>query len=125
MTVPEVIAIKQIYEPSAPEDGLRVLVDRLRPRGLARKDAAFHHWLKDIGPSHKLRRWFGHQPERLEAFRMAYEAELRTPESRALLTDLRQKAKGFARLTLLYSARDTERNQAVVVADLLGHDADL
>jgi uncharacterized protein YeaO (DUF488 family) len=110
------IAIKRIYEPASRSDGLRVLVDRMWPRGIKKDGAKIDLWLKDVAPSTALRRWFGHQPERWEAFRERYAAEL---SDNAALTQLRQLASKTTDVTLLYSARDEDRNQAVVLAELL------
>ena len=110
------IAIKRIYEPASRSDGMRVLVDRIWPRGIKKDDAKIDLWLKDIAPSTALRRWFGHEPERWETFRKRYRAELSKNEA---LAQLRQLARKRERVTLLYSARDEDRNQAVVLAELL------
>lgn len=113
---PENIRLKRAYEPPAAEDGTRVLVDRLWPRGVKKSAAAIDLWMKDIAPSAELRRWFAHDPLRWPEFRRRYEDELRrNPESVAALRAL--AAKG--RLTLVFAARDTARNDAVVLRDLL------
>ena len=94
--------MKRAYEPPSPEDGARVLVDRLWPRGLRKAEAAIDCWLKEIAPSSELRRWFGHDPSRWEEFRRRYRAELSArPE---LLDKLRALAEQGA-LTLVYAAR--------------------
>jgi uncharacterized protein YeaO (DUF488 family) len=110
------LKIKRVYEPAASTDGLRILVDRVWPRGVSKKEAALDHWMKDAGPSTALRKWFGHKPERWVEFRQRYKKELSgsTP-----LKELRSLVKG-RRATLLYGAHDTEHNQAVVLASLLG-----
>ncbi len=108
--------IKRVYEPPAVEDGFRVLVDRLWPRGLKKSAAALDAWRKDMAPSDALRRWFGHDPSRWEAFRRRYEAELEAnPEGVRWLLEQAQRG----RLTLCYSAKDAEHNQAVVLRDYL------
>ena len=109
------LLIKRIYEPSAKSDGLRVLVDRLWPRGISRFDAKLDLWLKDVAPSTELRHWFGHKPERWAEFRRRYRAEL---AHNPTLKELRKLAKGKI-VTLLYSAHDEKRNQAVVLAAAL------
>jgi uncharacterized protein YeaO (DUF488 family) len=110
------IRLKRAYEPLSPEDGMRVLVDRLWPRGLRKADAAIDCWLKEIAPSSELRRWFGHDPSRWEEFERRYRAELSSrPE---LLDKLRALAKQGA-LTLVYSAHDEDHNDAVVLRGLL------
>ena len=112
------IRLKRAYEPPAPEDGRRILVDRLWPRGLRKADAAIDCWLKDIAPSTELRLWFGHDPARWEEFRRRYRAELSAhPDP---LNELRTMALE-GRLTLVYSARDELHNDAVVLRDVLTH----
>lgn len=110
------IRIKRVYEPPAPEDGFRVLVDRLWPRGLKKEDAALDAWKKEVAPSDALRRWFGHNPDRWEEFRRRYEAEL---EERPEVVDWLLERARAGRLTLCYGARDPEHNQAVVLRDYL------
>jgi uncharacterized protein YeaO (DUF488 family) len=113
---PENIRLKRAYEPPAAQDGTRVLVDRLWPRGVNKSAAAIDLWMKDIAPSAELRRWFAHDPLRWPEFRRRYEDELRRkPEPVEELRAL--AAKG--RLTLVFAARDTARNDAVVLRDLL------
>jgi len=113
-----VIRLKRAYDPPAPEDGERFLVDGLWPRGLARKALALTAWLRELAPSGALRRWFGHRPERWEEFRRRYREELMAPAKRALLLELAQKARQ-GNVTLLYAARDGERNNAVVLKEVL------
>jgi uncharacterized protein YeaO (DUF488 family) len=108
-------AVKRVYEPPAKKDGLRILVDRLWPRGLKKSDAALDRWFKEIAPSDALRRWFGHRPERWPQFRRRYRAEL---AKNPALTELRALVKR-RRATLLYGAKDTEHNQAVTLAEYL------
>ena len=110
------IRLKRAYEPSAAEDGLRVLVDRLWPRGLSKTEAAIDRWLKEVAPSSELRRWFGHDPHKWDEFRRKYEAELSRRGD--LLRELRQAAQEGP-ITLVYSTRDQEHNQAVVLRDVL------
>lgn len=112
------IAIKRAYEPPARDDGIRVLVDRLWPRGIKKEQLQVRKWIKELGPSHELRRFFGHDPKRWEEFRKRYRAELGRPEAEALLDELLEIAR-TARLTLVYSARDEEHNQAVVLKQVL------
>ncbi|GAA5234487.1 DUF488 domain-containing protein [Verticiella sediminum] len=110
------IRTKRIYEAAVDDDGARVLVDRLWPRGIRKADAHLHAWMKDVAPSNELRRWFGHDPERWEAFRTRYRAELEhAGDALRPLLDLAREG----RLTLLYGARDEKHNQAVVLAELL------
>lgn len=110
------IAVKRVYDRPSSEDGMRVLVDRLWPRGLSRQAAAADLWLKDAAPSAELRRWYGHQSRRWAGFRRKYREELtRRPDIVKLLKDLRRRSP----LTLLYASRDTARNHAVVLLELL------
>ncbi len=110
------IGVKRAFEPPSRDDGLRVLVDRLWPRGLRKADAAIDLWLKDLAPSTELRLWFGHDPGRWDEFRRRYLAELSLKA--ALLDEIRQSAAG-RKLTLIYAAKDEAHNQAVVLRDLL------
>lgn len=112
------VRIKRAYEAPARGDGTRVLVDRLWPRGLKKADAEIAEWMKDIAPSDELRKWFGHDPKRWEEFRRRYRAELGSKRER--LAQLRELARK-GRLTLIYSARDEEHNQAVVLREKLLH----
>ena len=112
------VLLKRVYEPPAPADGTRVLVDRLWPRGLARQGAQIDAWLRDIAPSDGLRKWFGHAPDRWEEFARRYRAELAAPGAAASLDRLRRYASAGT-VTLLYAARDQSRNNAVVIAEVL------
>lgn len=111
------IAVKRIYAPPSADDGYRVLVDRLWPRGVRRADAALDLWLGDIAPSTALRRWYGHEVSRWPTFRERYRADL--AEHGDLLDRLAADATRHGRLTLLYAARDEEHNEAQVLADVL------
>lgn len=111
------VRIKRVYDQAVRVDGLRVLVDRIWPRGISRYDAKLDQWLKEVAPSTELRRWFGHKPERWREFQQRYRAELKTnPALEELRTLSRQGL-----LTLLYAARDTEHNHALVLQSLLNH----
>jgi len=110
------IQLRRVYEPTGEDDGYRVLVDRLWPRGVSRVQARLDEWAKELAPSAELRRWFGHEPARFAEFRARYEAEL--GEQEAKLDELRGRAR-HGTLTLVYGARDTEHNDAVVLADVL------
>ena len=112
----ERIQIKRVYEPPAETDGFRVLVDRVWPRGLTKSDAAVDLWMKDVAPSTQLRKWFNHDPARWKVFQEKYRAELRQRNSE--LDELRAHA-AKRRLTLVYSAKDTEHNQALALLDVL------
>lgn len=110
------VRIKRAYEAPSADDGTRILVDRLWPRGLKKSDAAISQWMKEIAPSTPLRKWFGHDPERWEEFRRRYSAEL--AQKSQLLSDLRSMARKGP-VTLIYSAHDPQHNQAVVLRDTL------
>ena len=110
------IRLKRAYEPAAPADGWRVLIDRLWPRGVSRRRAQLDAWEKDLAPSTELRQWFGHEPSRFQEFRRRYKAELQSQRER--LSALRRRARTGA-VTLVYSAHDTEHNDAVVLAEVL------
>ena len=107
---------KHVSEPAEPADGCRVLVDRLWPRGVRKSDLAHDLWLKEVAPSHELRKWFGHEPARWDDFRQRYAAELDGKGEQ--LERLRGLAKAGP-VTLLFSARDRARNQAVALRDYL------
>lgn len=108
--------IKRVYDEPDASDGLRILVDRLWPRGLRRDKAAVDHWFKEIAPSAELRRWFGHDPGRWAEFRRRYFAELdRNPDQVAAL----RKTIGRRHATLLYAAKDGEHNNARALRDYL------
>ena len=112
------VRIKRAYEPAAAADGVRVLVDRLWPRGIGKQQAVLDEWMKQIAPSAELRKWFGHEPAKWLEFQRRYKAELR--QHHAELERLREIAmKGT--LTLVYGARDEAHNDAVVLRDVLLH----
>ncbi len=111
-------AIKRIYDEPAGEDGCRVLVDRLWPRGVSKERARLELWLKDVAPSAPLRTEFAHMQERFEDFRAAYEAEL---EANPAVDTLRELAALHGKVTLLFGARDPETNHARVLLDFLQH----
>jgi uncharacterized protein YeaO (DUF488 family) len=112
------IAIKRAYDPPSRSDGSRILVDRLWPRGLKKEEAHVEKWIRELGPSNHLRKFFGHDPARWQEFRSRYLLELGRPEAAALLDELLRTARRGI-LTLVYSARDQEHNQAVVLKELL------
>jgi uncharacterized protein YeaO (DUF488 family) len=111
------IVLKRIYESYAKSDGFRILVDRLWPRGISKDRAKIDLWSKDIGPSTKLRKWFGHKTERWAAFKKKYKREL--TDKGDLLQELKRLHKKHKRVTLLYGARDKEHNEAIVLAEML------
>jgi uncharacterized protein YeaO (DUF488 family) len=110
------IRLKRAYEPASARDGYRVLVDRLWPRGISKKQAKLNEWAKELAPSSQLREWFGHEPSRFPEFRRRYIDELRADAPR--LKELRRRARTRT-LTLVYSAQDSEHNDAVVLAEVL------
>lgn len=110
------IRIKRVYLPAADDDGFRILVDRLWPRGIKKVDAHVDLWLKDVAPSQELRKWFAHDPEKFPEFAERYRKELE--ESGALET-LRQTIAAHPVVTLLFAAKDEQHNNAVVLKGLL------
>ncbi len=111
------ITVKRIYEPADAEDGFRVLVDRLWPRGVSKEKAKLDLWLKEIAPSNELRTWFHHDPEKWPEFVKRYHAELR--DNQESVAELKHLAKSHKKLTLLFGAKDTEHNEAVVLQEYL------
>jgi uncharacterized protein YeaO (DUF488 family) len=110
------IRLKRAYERPAADDGVRILIDRLWPRGVSKADAAIDQWAKDIAPSTALRKWFGHDPARWQEFRRRYAKEVRQhPEELARLRALAKQGP----ITLVFSARDERHNDAVVLRGLL------
>ena len=113
---PEVFRIKRVYETAEPADGYRVLVDRLWPRGLSKDAAALDQWLPEVAPSAELRKWWNHDPDRLDEFATRYRAEL---DANPAAESLREIGREHESVTLLYGARDPRLNQAVVLRDYL------
>jgi uncharacterized protein YeaO (DUF488 family) len=112
------IGYRRIYDDASPTDGVRVLIDRVWPRGIRKEDARFDEWIRDVAPSTDLRRWYGHEPDRYPDFRRRYLAELREPERQPAVDRLRELA-GHGELTLLTATRDLEHSNAAVLADWL------
>ena len=115
------VRLKRAYEPGAASDGFRVLIDRLWPRGVSREQAHLDEWARELAPSRELRQWFAHDPTRFAEFRRRYTMELEAQGTK--LRALRERARKGT-LTLVYAARDTEHNDAVVLADLLRSEED-
>jgi uncharacterized protein YeaO (DUF488 family) len=113
------VRLRRVYDEPSPEDGTRVLVDRVWPRGLRKDAARLDEWAKEVAPSTELRRWYGHDPARFTEFRRRYERELAEPERRAALDRLRDLAREGT-VTLLTATRDIEHSQAAVLAQRLG-----
>jgi uncharacterized protein YeaO (DUF488 family) len=112
------VMYRRIYDDASPEDGLRILVDRIWPRGVRKEDARLDEWIRDVAPSTELRRWYGHDPERYDEFRRRYLAELREPAWEKAVRRLRKYA-GQHRMTLLTATTDLEHSQAAVLAHWL------
>ncbi len=111
--------LKRIYEKADKSDGFRVLVDRLWPRGVSKDRAQLDLWLREVAPSTNLRTWFGHDPKRWEEFEKRYRQELKDKDE--YLQELISLEKKHKTVTLLYSAKNTEQNQAVLLAKVLKH----
>jgi uncharacterized protein YeaO (DUF488 family) len=112
----QTIRCKRVYEPSAPGDGYRLLIDRMWPRGISRERAALDEWARDLAPSDELRQWYGHAPDRFEEFRRRYRAELAAHDTE--LRVLRRRARSGP-LTIVFAARDSEHSNAAVLAEVL------
>ena len=112
------IAIKRVYDEPEASDGMRVLVDRLWPRGLSKERAHIDLWLKEIAPSNELRTWFGHEPAKFEEFCRRYEAELASGPTHDALTRLRELVQQQP-VTLVFAARDAAHSNAAVLRELL------
>jgi len=112
------LRMKRAYDEPAAEDGTRVLVERLWPRGLSKERAKIDVWLKDVAPSAELRKWYGHDPEKFAEFRRRYEAELREEPARGAMEELRAlAAKGP--VTLIFATHDVEHSGAAVLHEVL------
>lgn len=111
------ITLKRIYEPYVKEDGYRILVDRLWPRGISKEKAHLDLWLKEIAPSTELRKWFGHKTEKWEEFKQRYMEELKL--NKEVVTQIKEIILKHKKVTLLFGAKDEKHNQAVVIAEFL------
>ena len=118
MKVESVLRVKRVYEPPSGEDGYRILVDRIWPRGVTKEKAHVDEWRKDLAPSDALRQWFRHDPEKWEEFRRRYRAELQKAGKWADLRAIAERAKK-RNVTLVFSAKDETRNQAVALKEML------
>jgi uncharacterized protein YeaO (DUF488 family) len=112
------VVIKRVYDAPSRDDGVRILVDRVWPRGVSRPAAKIAGWMRELGPSDQLRRFFGHDPARWREFARRYRAELKRREAAPLIAELIELARR-GRLTIVYGARDREHNQAVVLKAVL------
>jgi uncharacterized protein YeaO (DUF488 family) len=113
------VRVRRIYDDPSPEDGARVLVDRVWPRGMRKDAARLNEWAKDVAPSAELRTWYHHDPARFDEFRRRYIAELAEPGAREALGRLRALAADRPAVTLLTATRDLDISQAAVLAGLL------
>ena len=111
------IQIKRIYDPVGDDDGYRILIDRLWPRGFSKESAHIDLWMKEIAPSTSLRKWFHHDTENWDEFTVRYREELK--EKRTLLMEIKNLEKEHKKVTLLYSAKDSMHNQAIVLLEVL------
>jgi uncharacterized protein YeaO (DUF488 family) len=111
------IALKRIYEKPAPSDGVRILVDRLWPRGVSKEKAKLDLWLKDIAPTTELRKWFGHDPKKWVSFQKKYKTELK--KNKGPVSELKKIVKDSKTITILYAAKDEEHNEALVIKDFI------
>ena len=110
------IEIKRVYEPASKDDGYRVLVDRLWPRGMKKEEAKFDLWLREVAPSNSLRKWYGHDPERWEEFKKRYARELE--DKKELVEQIESKAKD-ERVTLLFSSKEEHNNNAQALKEYI------
>ncbi|MFA1549777.1 DUF488 domain-containing protein [Actinomadura chokoriensis] len=109
------VKLRRVYEPASPDDGKRVLVDRVWPRGLSKDEARLDEWEKDVAPSTELRKWYGHDVDKFDEFTERYDAELRDPDRAAALDRLRELAADGT-VTLLTATKDIDHSQAAVLA---------
>jgi len=114
------VKVKRAYESKEAGDGVRILVDRLWPRGLRSTEAGIDEWMKDVAPSDDLRKWFAHDPEKWTEFKRRYTQELAAPEKAALLKRI-AKLAATGKVTLVYAAKDTEHNNARVLEELIAN----
>jgi uncharacterized protein YeaO (DUF488 family) len=112
------VHLKRAYDPAEVADGKRYLVDRLWPRGVRKEALKLEGWLKELAPTTELRRWYNHDPERWEEFQARYRAELQTPERKALLDELVRESRN-GDVTLVFAAKDEERNEATVIKQVV------
>lgn len=111
------IQVKRVYEPSDKEDGCRILVDRLWPRGISKEKAKIDLWLKEIAPSNELRKWFSHDPAKWEEFKKKYAKELEAKQD--LIQEIKRMEKETGKVTLLYSSKETKHNNAIALKALI------
>jgi uncharacterized protein YeaO (DUF488 family) len=112
------VRVRRAYDPPLPEDGRRVLVDRLWPRGIKKEKLFLNAWLKELAPSDELRRWFSHDPARWQEFQQRYRQELRGPRQQQLIDELADQASR-RNVTLIYSSREERYNNAIALRDII------
>lgn len=112
------VVTKRVYDQSGHQDGTRVLVDRVWPRGIRKEDAQLDDWMKNVAPSTELRKWFGHDPEKFDEFASRYRGELNTSQGRDAVQQLKEAVTGN-RLTLLTATKDMEHSHVTVLAELV------
>ena len=113
------IHLKRVYDPVADEDGVRILIDRLWPRGVYKEKANVDEWLKEIGPSHNLRQWFQHDPNKFDSFKRKYQQELKSGDQREAFQKLKKIVQDNDVVTFIFAARETNYNHAVILKDML------
>ncbi|REB07267.1 DUF488 family protein [Sporosarcina sp. BI001-red] len=117
------VKIKRIYEEKEKSDGVRILVDRVWPRGVSKEDAHVDEWVKEVGPSKELRQWFDHDTDKYDDFKVKYKKELKkNEEQKEALEKLKQLTKEHdKKVTLVFAAKDEKHNQAAVIKEILDH----
>lgn len=113
------VKLKRVYDEAATNDGKRILVDRVWPRGVSKEKADVYEWLKEIGPTKELRQWFNHDPEKFATFKKKYREELQSGDQKAAYDQLKEIQKSYSTITLVFSAKDEENNQAQVLKEML------
>jgi uncharacterized protein YeaO (DUF488 family) len=114
------VTVKRVYDPPSEEDGERILVDRLWPRGMTKEEAHISSWLNELGPTTELRKWFGHNPSRWEEFQRRYAREMQTPDRQAILRELAARSRHGV-VTLVFGAKDRERNNAIALKNMIAN----
>lgn len=113
------VQIKRIYEDASQDDGIRILVDRVWPRGISKEKAKLDEWFKEVAPSNDLRKWFNHEDEKFDSFSKKYHQELQNGDQKAAYDALKDMQKKHKTITLLYGAKNEKYNQAVVLKNML------
>lgn len=113
------VKIKRIYEDASKDDGLRILVDRVWPRGVSKEKAKLDEWFKEVAPSNDLRKWFNHEDDKFDSFSDKYHQELQSGDQKAAYDELKSLQKKHKTITLLYGAKNEKHNQAVVLKNML------